>query len=346
MNRVVLFGCPRPVGGANVEAGDTALLWRKMGVSVTVLPASEESPDNPWPQRLTDAGCRMLAAIPPDRLYRQSGLYRSIVVDFNNERAVRSWDMLSRMGCRFIHVPCMNVAMPYEYDSFRHQPPSAVVFQSEFQRRHMALQYGIWGVPPERQTLIHGAFDPSHFVFPSRPHAAGEPFVVGRLARDAGDKWPKRLWPILEAARAQTPVEADVMGWTPALEKFTGPRPRWVRCWPPGSWPVPHYMAKLHALLCTGDCDENWSRVVLEAMAAGVPVIADASGGFLEQVWHNETGILVATADEASAAIVRLATDEPFRQGLIDRARKWLAQASDPAVLASQWRELFQTVKA
>lgn len=342
MKQIVLFGCPRTIGGANTEAGDTALLWRKMGLPVTVLPASEESPDNPWPERLRAAGCKVLAPIAQDRLYRQASLYRSIVVDFGCERAVRSWTTLSRMGCRLVHVPCMCFATPAEYDSFRHQPPSAAVFQSDFQKRHLALQYTTWGVPAERQVLIRGAFDPSPFVFLARQHSHGEPFVVGRLARDAGDKWPKRLWPILEAAKAQVPLEADMMGWTPSLERFTGPRPRWVRCWPPGVWPVPHYMAKLHALLCTGDCDENWSRVALEAMAAGVPVIADASGGFLEQVWHNETGLLVTNAAEATAAIVRLATDEPFRLSLIERARKWLAREADPEVLAARWQALFQ----
>ena len=43
---------------------------------------------------------------------------------------------------------------------------------------------------------------------------------------------------------------------------------------------------------------ENWPRVGLEAMAAGVPLVVDAKGGWLEMLRHGRTGYLCRTDNE------------------------------------------------
>jgi glycosyltransferase involved in cell wall biosynthesis len=69
---------------------------------------------------------------------------------------------------------------------------------------------------------------------------------------------------------------------------------------------------------------EAFPLATLEAMAAGVPVIATAVGGLPEQVAHLETGILVAPGDPGIVAewIVKLHDDSDLRSGLADRARE------------------------
>lgn len=309
-------------------------------MGVTVLPGSPESLDNPWLYTLTRrrVGCSITQPCPPDRL--PQWLRDRLVVDFCVRRCVQAWPEMARRGCRLTHVPCMNFVQEHEAAAFSKTPPTAVVFQSEYQRQCLGRHYTAFGVPPERKVSIHGAFDPSPFFLPSCPRTSTGPFVVGRLARPDAAKWPERLWSILEAARARTPLEADMMGWTPEM----GQRPRWVRCWPPASWPTPHYLAKLHALLCIGDCPENWSRVVLEAFAAGVPVIADRRGGYLEQIVDGETGLLVDGVDDAAEAIVRLATDEPFRQRLITQAHDSLSRLANPDAIGAAWLQLLGAI--
>jgi glycosyltransferase involved in cell wall biosynthesis len=68
---------------------------------------------------------------------------------------------------------------------------------------------------------------------------------------------------------------------------------------------------------------EGFPLSTLEAMAAGVPVIATAVGGVPEQLRHLETGILVAPDRPAEIAdwIVRLHDDDSLRARLGDAAR-------------------------
>jgi glycosyltransferase involved in cell wall biosynthesis len=68
---------------------------------------------------------------------------------------------------------------------------------------------------------------------------------------------------------------------------------------------------------------EGFPLSTLEAMAAGLPVIATAVGGVPEQLRHLETGILVAPEEPAEIAdwIVRLHDDATLRARLGDAAR-------------------------
>jgi glycosyltransferase involved in cell wall biosynthesis len=64
---------------------------------------------------------------------------------------------------------------------------------------------------------------------------------------------------------------------------------------------------------------EGLGRVVLEAMARGVPVVATAVGGIPDLVRHEETGLLVPPRDPVALAtsIRRLMQDGALRRKLI-----------------------------
>jgi glycosyltransferase involved in cell wall biosynthesis len=68
---------------------------------------------------------------------------------------------------------------------------------------------------------------------------------------------------------------------------------------------------------------EAFPNAVLEAMAAGLPVVASGVGGVLEIVRQGETGLIVPPGDAAvlASAICRLMGDPPFAHGLGDAAR-------------------------
>jgi hypothetical protein len=234
---------------------------------------------------------------------------------------------------------------PHEADNFRHNPPSCVVFQSEFQRARLSLQYQLWGVPPEKQFLIRGAFDPSEFAFQPAAHKLGDPFMVGRIARDHPSKWPSRISGILSAVRDNgIDVRGSYLGWRTALEKFSGPLPSFCHANPPSKIPSTVFYKDLHCLLCTGDCSENWPRVTLEAMAAGVPVMADAHSGYREQIQHGATGLLCENEEDFADGLLRLSQDETYRLQIAANAREALRQLADPEEIGGKWRRVFAEI--
>ena len=68
-------------------------------------------------------------------------------------------------------------------------------------------------------------------------------------------------------------------------------------------------------------------RTALEAMAAGRPVVAFATGGLPEIVRDGETGVVVPTGDTAglATAILRLLNDDTFARRLGAAGRRFAA---------------------
>lgn len=80
---------------------------------------------------------------------------------------------------------------------------------------------------------------------------------------------------------------------------------------------------------------EAMGLAAAEAMAAGLPVIATATGGFRDFVVHDRTGLLVPVGDEEAlaAAIARLAGDAALRARLGAAARDAARQFDEEIVL-------------
>ena len=78
-----------------------------------------------------------------------------------------------------------------------------------------------------------------------------------------------------------------------------------------------------------GGARENWPRVGLEAMAAGVPLVCENRWGWREMVRDGETGFLADSDEEIVCHLTQLAYDEPLRQKFIRRAREHVEQLAD-----------------
>jgi phosphatidylinositol alpha-mannosyltransferase len=69
--------------------------------------------------------------------------------------------------------------------------------------------------------------------------------------------------------------------------------------------------------------------IVLEALAAGTPVVASDNGGPAEILQHGQSGLLFATGDAAALAdtVLRLLDDPALRGRLAEGGRRRLRSA-------------------
>jgi hypothetical protein len=316
-----------------------------MGVDVTIVPTQPIRSGNPWPDRLASAGCRIIETSLDD-LQSVPGLAGSIISGWCNGSVCEAWGELQSLGCRLIWSPCMTYVAPHERRAFRKAPPAAVHFQSHYQCSQLTEWYERIGCEPCRQHIIPGAFEMADFPFEPSPRCRRE-FVVGRLARPDRTKWNRSLFSIMAALRERrTAAEMLCMGWNRETEAKCGTAPTWAKGFAPESMTSQYFLSQCHALLClNGGDEENWPRVGLEAMASGVPVVAERRWGWLEMIEDGVTGMLCDTPSDFVNALARLANDEPFRLAIVENARKAVEKMTDPNRLGTQWVDLFQTME-
>ncbi len=337
-----LLGFPNDLGGANTESWHTLRLWRQYGLDVTVIPTWQ--PDPFWTLRLQSAGCRV-ASPTPGRLAEVPDLPGATVVSFCNSRFLRHADKFRKLGCRIVWVNCMTwLSAEERLFSRRHGPFDAYVFQSRYQRSQLLPQLRRYGVQDRQCHLIHGAFWPDDYPFRPRPHLPGTHLVIGRISRPSPDKFAADTWSVYGSVRH--PIRARVLGWDPAVEDKLGRPPRWAECLLPGSEPPANFYASLHVMVqLSGGAEENWPRSALEAMSAGVPIIAENRWGWREMIRHGETGFLCDTRDEIVRTIERLASDERLRLAIAHSARnRLLQQLAAPQTIATAWRHILRPV--
>ena len=92
---------------------------------------------------------------------------------------------------------------------------------------------------------------------------------------------------------------------------------------------------------------EGFPLVIVEAMLAGIPVVATRVGGIPEIVVPEETGLLVPPGDTESlgAAIQRLVTDEKLRAYVIEHARAVALERFTAAHMAGEFERLYDEIR-
>ncbi len=198
--------------------------------------------------------------------------------------------------------------------------PVEVVFVS----RWLARSVGREG--PVQSSLIDTArFSPR----PGGERRSG--FVVGRLSRDRPDKHAETDPPLYRRLAAEG-MRVRIMGGTclaGLLEGVIG-----VELLPAGACDAADFLRQLDCFLYRTHptCREASPRVVLEAMACGLPVVCEARDGPLEFVEHGKTGFLVADADGAFETLRRLRADRELRSAIGSAARRAAERIFSPEV--------------
>jgi len=176
---------------------------------------------------------------------------------------------------------------------------------------------------PQRTVVVHNAVDVRSFRSASRPGGIPEVVGVGRLA------YPTAVMTLLDALRlVRASCHVRLAGDGPALTEVASALTRdglSQRVELLGARAdVPDLLSRSDVFVLSSR-SEGFPVSVLEAMAAGLPVVATDVGGVAEAIEDGETGFLVPPADsEALArALERLVADGALRRrlGAAGRAR-------------------------
>ena len=133
------------------------------------------------------------------------------------------------------------------------------------------------------------------------------------------------------------------MDWDDRLTDKCGRPPEWAEALPANAESPQRFLPQVHCLLpINGGARENWPRVGLEAMACGVPIVAQREWGWCEMLLRGVTGFLGSNDQELAHYTAALAYDEHLRQGVAKAARKHLIeQLAEPNEIWSRWRGVF-----
>jgi glycosyltransferase involved in cell wall biosynthesis len=164
-----------------------------------------------------------------------------------------------------------------------------------------------------RDKYLSAGFDPERvWVKPNFVPATvvregpGEDFLyLGRISVEKGLDRLVRLW-------ADIPAKLVVVGDGPLLGAAQAAAPPNVEFRPPVDPElVPGLLRRARALVVPSICYEGAPRTIVEAFAAGVPVIGHRIGAIGDVVHHERTGMLVdvGSATGWRAAVDRLADD-------------------------------------
>jgi glycosyltransferase involved in cell wall biosynthesis len=180
-----------------------------------------------------------------------------------------------------------------------------------------------WRPYAETQVIYNGVQDTA-----AAPDRDGRTVAcIGRIAPEKGQ------FEFVEAARLVSGVLPDcrfvVYGAAlfsePAAERYDAEVRERARALPIefAGWvsDVAPALARTDLLLAPSKSVEATTRVILEAYAAGVPVIAFASGGIPEVVEQGRTGLLARSVEEMASAAVELLRDESRRRWMSAAAR-------------------------
>ena len=165
--------------------------------------------------------------------------------------------------------------------------------------------------------------------------------VAGRLTAEKG------VATALEAARlAGVPIV--IAGTGPLSDSLAARFPEVSFVGLLGQEELRHLLGTATAVVVPSQWFENASMSVLEAMAAGVPVVASRIGGIPEQVIDGREGLLVppGDVDALAAAMARLWTEPELATAMGARARQTVRERFSPSAHVSGLVDIYQNAIA
>lgn len=176
----------------------------------------------------------------------------------------------------------------------------------------------------QQEAGLPGYVLPSFFdldAFSYQPPRASKDFVIGRLSRDELEKHHEHDADFYRSL-VEEGFSVRIMGGTVLADRLKDLTRVEL---------VPARAEPAHSFLHTLDCFfyrtsssvfEASGRVIAEAMATGLPVVASRAGGYVDTITHGEDGFLFDTEEEAQNILRTLRDDMELRARIGQAARR------------------------
>lgn len=292
--------------------------------------------------------CASLTALPcgPFRAVRKSPLDAVHFLPQLREQAAIVEDLVRRHTIDILYVngprvlPAAAMAragrpLVYHAHSVVTQPTAAALVRTALRasRAHILASStfaGHWLSPLPRQVIYNGIAGWNGEPRPRRHHTR-----IGVLGRIAPEKQQLLFVEAAHIAAGSNPELRFLIGGGPVLgsqayfdrvRAAAGPETEFI----PWMDDVRSFFDRIDVLVVPSDRSDANPRVIPEAFAAGVPVVAFDSGGIPELIEHGRTGLLVRehTAPALAAAILEAIAQPAFLHAIAERAH-------------AEWRERF-----
>jgi glycosyltransferase involved in cell wall biosynthesis len=192
------------------------------------------------------------------------------------------------------------------------------------------------GVPLQEVRIIHPGIDIAQFADAGRamsPRSDGLALVyAGQLAAHKGVHTAVEALARLNQVRAHVDVTLTLVGaghpdYVAGLKGLVAQKKVTDRVQFLGRVrraDMPALLRRFDALVFPSVCEEGFGRVLVEAMAAGLPIIGTRVGGSKEILVDGENALVFDAGDAEGLAtqIERLATNPELRSYLADNARQ------------------------
>jgi glycosyltransferase involved in cell wall biosynthesis len=205
-------------------------------------------------------------------------------------------------------------------------PATEYVLISDFQARLLGVKGEIQPSP----------IDIARFAPRPNPQKAHEgPTVIGRLSRDTADKHHPDDIAVYRTLAARG-CKLLLQGAT-TLASALRDQGDAIRLLPEGTLPAADFLHELDIFYYrTGEHVETFGRVVLEAMACGLPVVCHRHGGYADVIRHGENGYLFDTSSEALAILEQLIGQPALRSQIGEQARRTVEQLYSREAVAAR----------
>jgi len=201
------------------------------------------------------------------------------------------------------------------------------------------------GIPEEQIVQIRQGTHP--FIVPPVTRARGATLRLGYFGQIVQ---PKGVHVLIEAIQRQSalPVHLDVFGdtsrdpdYTKSLQRRVDPRVRWHELLRSPS-AIRDALHGLDVVCVPSIWYENSPNAILEALAAGVPVIASAIGGMAELVHDGRNGLLFPAGD--SDALGRHLRDLVHQPELLASLQRGISPVESMAQEVDKLEALFRRI--